>query len=55
MQEEQQESVPGGVLVGGEFRQAVVDGAQKIRSLVEKLLNILRLLLSLTFISIFTQ
>lgn len=55
VQEEQQQSVLGGVLVDGEFTQAVRDSAQKLRTLVEKLLYILELLLSLTFISIFTQ
>lgn len=55
VQEEQQQSVLEGVLVDGEFTQAVRDSAQKLRTLVEKLLNILELLLSLTFISIFTQ
>lgn len=55
MQEEQQQSVLEGVLLDGEFTQAVRDSAQKLRTLVEKVLNILELLLSFTFIGIFTQ
>lgn len=55
VQEEQQQSVVEGVLVDGEFTQAVHDSTQKLRTLVEKILNILKLLLSLTFISIFIQ
>ncbi|TNN02012.1 hypothetical protein fugu_009499 [Takifugu bimaculatus] len=55
LEEEQQQSVLEGVLLDGEFTQAVRDSAQKLRTLVEKLLNILELLLSLTFIGIFTQ
>lgn len=55
VQEEQQQSVLEGIVLDGEFTQAVRDSAQKLRTLVENLLNILELLLSLTFISIFTQ
>lgn len=55
VQEEEQQSVLEGVLLDGEFTQAVRDSAQKLRTLVEKLLNILELLLSLTFVGIFTQ
>lgn len=55
VQEEQQESVVGGVLLVGEFTQALRGSAQKLRKLVEKMISVLRLLLSFTFISIFTQ
>lgn len=55
VQEEQQQSVLEGIVLDGEFTQAVRDSAQKLRTLVENLLNILELLLSLAFISIFTQ
>lgn len=55
MQEEQQQSVLEGLVLDGEFTRAVRDSAQKLRTLVERLLNILELVLSLAFVSIFTQ
>lgn len=45
----------GGVLLVGEFTQALRGSAQKLRKLVEKMISVLQLLLSFTFISIFTQ
>lgn len=55
VQEEQQESVVGGGLQVGEFTQTLRASAQRLRNLLEKLLNVLQLLLSFTFISIFIQ
>lgn len=39
----------------GEFTHRLHASAQTLRNLVEKLLNVLQLLLSFTFISIFAQ
>ncbi|CAF95169.1 unnamed protein product [Tetraodon nigroviridis] len=55
LEEERQESVPGGGALVGEFTQVLRGSAQKLRNLVEKLLSVLQLLLSFTFISIFIQ
>lgn len=55
LQEQQQQSVLGGALLDQEFTQAVRGSFQKLRTTVEQLLNVLQLLLSLTFITIFTQ
>nr|XP_046255957.1 E3 ubiquitin-protein ligase DCST1 isoform X4 [Scatophagus argus] len=55
LQEQQQQSVFGGALLDQEFTQAVRGSFQKLTASFEKLLNALQLLLSFTFITIFTQ
>lgn len=55
MQEEQQESVLGGGLPVRRFTQTLLGSAEKLKKLVEKLLNVLQILLSFTFITIFIQ
>ncbi|KAI9532446.1 hypothetical protein NQZ68_031969 [Dissostichus eleginoides] len=55
LQEVQQQEVLGGVLMEEEFTEAVRGSFRKLRRNVEQLLSILKLLLSFTFISIFTQ
>lgn len=55
VQEQQQQSVLGGGLQVGAFTQTLRSSAQRLRNLLEKLLSVLQLLLSFTFISIFTQ
>ncbi|KAL3064980.1 hypothetical protein OYC64_001090 [Pagothenia borchgrevinki] len=55
LQEVQQQEVLGGVLMEEEFTEAVRGSFRKLRRNVEQLLSILKLLLSFSFISIFTQ
>lgn len=55
LQEQQQQSVLGGALLDQEFTQAVRGSFQKLTTIMEQLLNVLQLLLSFTFITIFTQ
>jgi len=44
-----------GALLDQEFTEAVRKSLLKLRTMMEQLLNVLQLLLSFTFISIFTQ
>ncbi|XP_070767838.1 LOW QUALITY PROTEIN: E3 ubiquitin-protein ligase DCST1, partial [Enoplosus armatus] len=55
LQEQQQRSVLGGALLDQEFTQAVKGSFQKLTTAMKQLLNFLQLLLSFTFITIFTQ
>ncbi|XP_049902864.1 E3 ubiquitin-protein ligase DCST1 [Epinephelus moara] len=54
LQEAQQQEVLGGAVLD-EFTQAVGGSFQRLRTTMEQLLNVLQLLLSFTFITIFTQ
>ena len=53
--QEQQQSVLGGALLDDEFTQAVRESFSKVTATMKQLLDVLQLLLSFTFISIFTQ
>ncbi|TKS82775.1 DC-STAMP domain-containing protein 1 [Collichthys lucidus] len=55
VQEQQQQEVLGGALLDQEFTQAVRRSFNKLTSTMEQLLDALQLLLSFTFITIFTQ
>ncbi|XP_044062730.1 E3 ubiquitin-protein ligase DCST1 isoform X2 [Siniperca chuatsi] len=55
LQEQQQQSVLGGSLLDQEFTQAVRGSFQKLTTTIKQLLNVLQLLQSFTFITIFTQ
>ncbi|XP_072249480.1 E3 ubiquitin-protein ligase DCST1 [Leuresthes tenuis] len=55
LEEQQQQSVLDGALLDQEFSEAVRKSLLKLRNTMEQLLNVLQLLLSFTFISIFTQ
>ena len=55
LQEQQQQAVLGGALLDGEFTQAVRDSFSKVTATMKQLLDVLQLLLSFTFITIFTQ
>lgn len=55
VQEDQQQSVLGGAVPDQEFTQAVRASFQNLSATVEQLLNVLQMLLSITFITIFTQ
>ncbi|XP_041798172.1 E3 ubiquitin-protein ligase DCST1 [Chelmon rostratus] len=55
LEERQQRSVLGGALLDQDFTRAVRGSFQKLTATVNQLLNILQLLLSFTFITIFTQ
>lgn len=55
LQEQQQQAVLIGAVMDQDFTQAVRDSFKKLTTTMEQLLNILQLLLSFTFITIFTQ
>ncbi|XP_036929077.1 E3 ubiquitin-protein ligase DCST1 isoform X2 [Acanthopagrus latus] len=55
LEEQQQQAVLGGALLDGEFTQAVRDSFSKVTATMKQLLDVLQLLLSFTFITIFTQ
>uniref|UniRef100_A0A8C4FAQ7 Dendritic cell-specific transmembrane protein-like domain-containing protein n=2 Tax=Dicentrarchus labrax TaxID=13489 RepID=A0A8C4FAQ7_DICLA len=55
LKEQQQQSVLGGALLDQEFTEAVRGSFQKLTMTMKQLLNIMQLLLSFTFITIFTQ
>ncbi|XP_037639514.1 E3 ubiquitin-protein ligase DCST1 isoform X2 [Sebastes umbrosus] len=55
MQEQQQQEVLGGVLLDQEFTQAVRGSFKRLTTTMEQLLYVLQLLLSFTFITIFTK
>ncbi|KAM6994691.1 E3 ubiquitin-protein ligase DCST1 [Tautogolabrus adspersus] len=55
LQEQQQQAVLGGAVLEEEFTQAVRGNFQKLNRTLRQLLDVLQLLLSLTFITIFTQ
>ncbi|XP_074510482.1 E3 ubiquitin-protein ligase DCST1 isoform X1 [Sebastes fasciatus] len=55
MQEQQQQEVLGGVLLDQDFTQAVRGSFKRLTTTMEQLLYVLQLLLSFTFITIFTQ
>ncbi|KAE8289376.1 E3 ubiquitin-protein ligase DCST1 [Larimichthys crocea] len=55
VQEQQQQEVLGGALLDQEFTQAVRRSFNKLTSTMDQLLDALQLLLSFTFITIFTQ
>uniref|UniRef100_A0A3Q3H2W1 DC-STAMP domain containing 1 n=1 Tax=Labrus bergylta TaxID=56723 RepID=A0A3Q3H2W1_9LABR len=55
LQEQQQQAVLGGAVLEEEFTRAVRGNFQKLNRTVRRLLDVLQLLLSLTFITIFPQ
>ncbi|XP_018534336.1 E3 ubiquitin-protein ligase DCST1 [Lates calcarifer] len=55
LQERQQQAVLGGAVVDEEFTQSLRGSFQELRRRMERLLDLLQLLLSFTFTSIFTQ
>ncbi|KAM9353586.1 E3 ubiquitin-protein ligase DCST1 [Symphorus nematophorus] len=55
LQEQQQQSVVGGALLDQEFTQAIQGSFKKLTTNLKQLLNVLQLLLSFTFITIFIQ
>ncbi|XP_076593573.1 DC-STAMP domain-containing protein 1 [Chaetodon auriga] len=55
LQEHQQRSVLGGAVLDREFTRAVRGSFRKLTAAMKQLLNILQLLLSFTFVTIFTQ
>ncbi|XP_056300626.1 disintegrin and metalloproteinase domain-containing protein 12-like [Pseudoliparis swirei] len=55
LQEEQQQSVLGGAVLEEEFTQAVRGSFLKLTAAMEEVLRLLQLLLSFSFITIFTQ
>ncbi|XP_039973275.1 E3 ubiquitin-protein ligase DCST1 [Xiphias gladius] len=55
LQEKRQQAVLGGALMDQEFTQSVRGSFQKLATTMEQLLDVLQLLLSFTFITIFTQ
>ncbi|XP_054476889.1 E3 ubiquitin-protein ligase DCST1 [Anoplopoma fimbria] len=55
LQEQQQQEVLGGALLDQEFTEAVRGSFLRLTTTMKQLLNVLQLLLSFTFITIFTQ
>ncbi|XP_035529107.1 E3 ubiquitin-protein ligase DCST1 [Morone saxatilis] len=55
LKEQQQQSVLGGTPLDQEFTEAVRGSFQKLTTTMKQLLNVMQLLLSFTFITIFTQ
>ncbi|XP_071326645.1 E3 ubiquitin-protein ligase DCST1 isoform X2 [Trachinotus anak] len=55
LQEQQQQAVLGGALVDQEITQSVRGSFQKLKRTMEQLLDVLQLLMSFTFFTVFTQ
>ncbi|KAM6910501.1 E3 ubiquitin-protein ligase DCST1 [Xenentodon cancila] len=55
MQEQKQQSAVDGALLNQNFTQAIKESFKKLKTTMEQLVNILQMLLSFTFITIFTQ